>query len=84
MLCLQGVALTKVPKIKFLIIIGGAKFKSPAVADDAYASPIQCPSLHFLGNFYFFLFGQSSKRTKKMRFYIDDVFQSTIQSGLCM
>lgn len=45
----KGVALTKVPKIKLLIIIGGAKFKSPSVADNAYASPIQCPSLHFLG-----------------------------------
>ncbi|KAF8023356.1 hypothetical protein BT93_F0761 [Corymbia citriodora subsp. variegata] len=45
----EGVALTKVPKIKFVIIIGGAKFKSPSVAEKAYASPIQCPSLHFLG-----------------------------------
>ncbi|KAM1023244.1 hypothetical protein TB2_044026 [Malus domestica] len=49
----KGVALTKVPKIKFLIIIGGAKFKSPAVAEDAYSSPIQCPSLHFLGEMDF-------------------------------
>ncbi|KAM1777526.1 hypothetical protein ACFX11_044186 [Malus domestica] len=49
----KGVALTKVPKIKFLIIIGGAKFKSPAVAEDAYYSPIQCPSLHFLGEMDF-------------------------------
>jgi hypothetical protein len=46
---LQGVALTKVPKIKFLIIIGGAMFKSPSVAEKAYDSPIECPSLHFLG-----------------------------------
>ncbi|XP_030454457.1 dihydrofolate reductase [Syzygium oleosum] len=45
----KGVALTKVPTIKFLIIIGGAKLKSPSVAETAYASPIQCPSLHFLG-----------------------------------
>ncbi|OMO69246.1 Serine hydrolase FSH [Corchorus capsularis] len=45
----KGVALTKVPKIKNLIIIGGAKFKSESVAADAYSSPIQCPSLHFLG-----------------------------------
>ncbi|CAN6678969.1 unnamed protein product [Malus baccata var. baccata] len=49
----KGVALTKVPKIKFLIIIGGAKFKSPEVAEDAYSSPIQCPSLHFLGEMDF-------------------------------
>ncbi|KDP41448.1 hypothetical protein JCGZ_15855 [Jatropha curcas] len=45
----KGVALKNVPKIKFLIIIGGAKFKSPSVAEKAYASPIQCASIHFLG-----------------------------------
>ncbi|KAJ8771593.1 hypothetical protein K2173_026770 [Erythroxylum novogranatense] len=45
----MGVALTKVPRIKFLIIIGGAMFKSSSVAEKAYASPIQCKSLHFLG-----------------------------------
>lgn len=49
---LQGVALTKVPKIKFLIIIGGAKFKATSVAEKAYGSPIQCPSLHFLGIYF--------------------------------
>ncbi|MED6196594.1 hypothetical protein PIB30_048930 [Stylosanthes scabra] len=27
----KGVALTKVPKVKFLMIIGGAKFRSPSV-----------------------------------------------------
>ena len=46
---LQGVALTKVPKIKFLIIVGGAKFRNQSVAEKAYASPIQCTSVHFLG-----------------------------------
>ncbi|KNA20934.1 hypothetical protein SOVF_047990 [Spinacia oleracea] len=45
----QGYALTKVPKIKFLVIIGGAKFKAETWAEKAYASPIECPSLHFLG-----------------------------------
>ncbi|CAI9116196.1 OLC1v1017285C3 [Oldenlandia corymbosa var. corymbosa] len=45
----QGVALTKVPKIKFLIIIGGAKFRKQSVCEKAYASQIQCPSVHFLG-----------------------------------
>lgn len=53
---LQGVALTKVPKIKFLIVIGGAKFKASSVAENAYSSPIQCPSLHFLGTFVVCLF----------------------------
>ncbi|KAK6129626.1 hypothetical protein DH2020_036636 [Rehmannia glutinosa] len=47
---LQGVAFTKVPKIKVLIIIGGAKFRNPSVNEKAYSSPIQCPSVHFLGD----------------------------------
>ncbi|KAK3023262.1 hypothetical protein RJ639_044428, partial [Escallonia herrerae] len=45
----KGLALTKVPKIKFLIIIGGAKFRNESVAEKAYSSPIECPSVHFLG-----------------------------------
>ncbi|KAF8404674.1 hypothetical protein HHK36_009562 [Tetracentron sinense] len=45
----KGLALTKVPKIKFLIIIGGARLISPSIAENAYSSPIECPSLHFLG-----------------------------------
>ncbi|KAI5016291.1 hypothetical protein ZWY2020_006142 [Hordeum vulgare] len=45
----QGLALTRVPKIKYLIIIGGAKFRSPAIADKAYSNMIKIPSLHFLG-----------------------------------
>ncbi|KAJ9673956.1 hypothetical protein PVL29_023483 [Vitis rotundifolia] len=46
----KGLALTKVPKIKFLIIISGAKLKSPSVAEKAYSSTIQCQSIHFLGS----------------------------------
>ncbi|GFQ00577.1 upf0483 protein agap003155 [Phtheirospermum japonicum] len=46
----QGVALTKVPKIKVVIIISGAKFRNPSVAEKAFSSPIQCPSVHFLGD----------------------------------
>ncbi|XP_047307022.1 uncharacterized hydrolase C22A12.06c-like [Impatiens glandulifera] len=45
----KGMALTKVEKMKFLIIIGGAKLLNASIADVAYSSPIQCPSLHFLG-----------------------------------
>lgn len=45
----QGLALTRVPKVKYLIIIGGAKFQSPTVASKAYANKIACPSLHFIG-----------------------------------
>ena len=46
---LQGLTFTKVPKIKSLIIVGGAKFRAASLADKAYSTPIQCPSLHFLG-----------------------------------
>lgn len=50
---MQGLALTRVPKIKFLIIISGAKFGGsrfglPPIAANAFSSPIQCPSLHFI------------------------------------
>lgn len=45
----KGIALTKVPKIKFVIIISGAKFRSESVAEKAYSTLIGCPSLHFLG-----------------------------------
>lgn len=47
---LQGVCLTRVPKIKLVVIIGGAKFRKQSVVEKAYSSPIQCPSVHFLGN----------------------------------
>ncbi|KAI3890184.1 hypothetical protein MKX03_003833, partial [Papaver bracteatum] len=45
--------LTNVPKIKFLIIIGGEMFRSP-IAENAYipSSPVQSPSLHFSGIFF--------------------------------
>ncbi|XP_038884222.1 dihydrofolate reductase-like isoform X1 [Benincasa hispida] len=46
---LQGVALRKVPKIKFVIIISGSKLGSPSLAaEKAYFPSIACPSLHFL------------------------------------
>ncbi|KAM3360540.1 esterase isoform X1 [Capsicum galapagoense] len=50
----DGMALTKVPKIKFVILISGAKFGGPSfgvpkLAANAFSSPINCPSLHFLG-----------------------------------
>ncbi|KAI5654971.1 hypothetical protein M9H77_32158 [Catharanthus roseus] len=49
----KGIALTKVPKIKFLIIISGAKFRNQSIADKAYSPPVQCPSVHFLGEMDF-------------------------------
>ncbi|XP_016492083.1 uncharacterized protein LOC107811633 [Nicotiana tabacum] len=50
----ERVALAKVPEIKFLIIISGAKFGGPSfgvpqLAANVFSSPINCPSLHFLG-----------------------------------
>ncbi|KAL8138743.1 hypothetical protein V2J09_004744 [Rumex salicifolius] len=45
----QGLALTKVPRVKFIVIIGGAKLISEAWAQKAYASSLELPSLHFLG-----------------------------------
>ncbi|KAJ9560634.1 hypothetical protein OSB04_005794 [Centaurea solstitialis] len=46
----KGIALTKVPKIKFVMIVSGAKFRNEALAEKAYSVPLQCPSLHFLGD----------------------------------
>lgn len=51
---LDGVALTKVPKIKCVIIMSGAKFGgsnfgSPKLAANAFSSPLKCPSLHIIG-----------------------------------
>ncbi|OIW10602.1 hypothetical protein TanjilG_15974 [Lupinus angustifolius] len=49
----QGVALGKVNKIKFLIIISGGKFGGkmfgmPKLASNAFSEPIECPSIHFI------------------------------------
>ncbi|KAJ4714520.1 Serine hydrolase FSH [Melia azedarach] len=50
----ERVALAKVARIKFVIIIAGAKFLGfklgqPKLAANAYSSPVQCPSLHIIG-----------------------------------
>lgn len=45
----NGVCLTRVPKIKLVVIIGGAKFRKQSVVGKAYSSPIQYPSVRFLG-----------------------------------
>ncbi|ESW30381.1 hypothetical protein PHAVU_002G149000 [Phaseolus vulgaris] len=50
----QGVALGKVDKIKFLIVISGAKFGGnkfgmPKLASNAFSKPIDCLSLHIIG-----------------------------------
>ncbi|XAR73459.1 Dihydrofolate reductase [Bertholletia excelsa] len=51
---LKGMALTRVPKIKFVIILsggkfGGIKFGAPKLAINAFSSPLKCPSLHVIG-----------------------------------
>ncbi|KAF8089352.1 hypothetical protein N665_0509s0020 [Sinapis alba] len=50
----QGTALTKVPKVKFLVLLSGGKipglrFGQPKAAVGAFSSPVRCPSLHFIG-----------------------------------
>nr|GMC62370.1 UPF0483 protein AGAP003155-like [Ipomoea batatas] len=50
----EGEALSKAAKIKFVIIISGAKFGGPKfgvpkLAANAFSHPLDCPSLHFLG-----------------------------------
>ncbi|KAL3728680.1 hypothetical protein ACJRO7_033286 [Eucalyptus globulus] len=50
----EGLVLTKVPKIKFLILIAGAKlggstYGAPPLAANAFSSPVKCPSLHVIG-----------------------------------
>ncbi|TMW83388.1 hypothetical protein EJD97_001875 [Solanum chilense] len=45
----KGVGLTKVRKIKYVIVIGGAKMQIKSLAEKAYSPAITCPSVHFLG-----------------------------------
>ncbi|KAF8018507.1 hypothetical protein BT93_H3401 [Corymbia citriodora subsp. variegata] len=50
----EGLVLTKVPEIKFLILIsgaklGGSKLSAPPLAANAFSAPIKCPSLHVIG-----------------------------------
>ncbi|XP_047319165.1 esterase C25G4.2-like [Impatiens glandulifera] len=56
---LNGVALTGVPNIKFVILVSGAifgglkLFGSPKLAANAFSSPIRCSSLHIIGEMDF-------------------------------
>ncbi|KAL8162378.1 hypothetical protein V2J09_013867 [Rumex salicifolius] len=45
----QGLCLTKIPKIKFVIIIAGGKLRSESWKAKAYEHPLAIPNLHFLG-----------------------------------
>ncbi|XP_038694686.1 esterase OVCA2-like isoform X2 [Tripterygium wilfordii] len=52
---LQGAAFTRVPKIKFLILISAAKFKGlmklgqNKLVTNAFSPLVVCPSVHFIG-----------------------------------
>ncbi|XP_011097505.1 esterase AGAP003155 isoform X1 [Sesamum indicum] len=70
----EGVALSKVPTIKFLIIIsggkfGGAKFGLPKLAARAFSSPVNCPSLHIIGELDFL----RDESKALMRSFVDPV-----------
>ncbi|KAK1391997.1 dihydrofolate reductase-like [Heracleum sosnowskyi] len=50
----QGMVLSKVEAIKFVVVIsggklGGFKFPAPTLAKNAFSSPIEIPSLHCFG-----------------------------------
>ncbi|TVU14340.1 hypothetical protein EJB05_37803, partial [Eragrostis curvula] len=46
----QGLALTGVAKVRYVIAIAGPKLRSPAAASRAFDGKIKCPSLHFIGD----------------------------------
>ncbi|XWS44998.1 hypothetical protein CRYUN_Cryun15aG0098000 [Craigia yunnanensis] len=51
----EGVAFSKMPKIKFVIIISGFELRElksgpPKLLVKAYSAPIECPSLHLIGD----------------------------------
>ncbi|KMZ73326.1 Serine hydrolase family protein [Zostera marina] len=45
----KGIALQRVPKLKFVVIIGGGLLLSPDLQEKAYSAKIESPSLHFIG-----------------------------------
>ncbi|XP_039036534.1 esterase AAEL000016-like isoform X1 [Hibiscus syriacus] len=54
----DGLALTRIPKIKFLILISGAKFGwskfgHHKLSCKAFSTPLECPSLHITGEMDF-------------------------------
>ncbi|XP_051217607.1 uncharacterized protein [Lolium perenne] len=46
----QGLALSRVPMLKYIIVISGGRIRSPASAARAYHNKIKCTSLHFIGD----------------------------------
>ncbi|KAI5063874.1 hypothetical protein GOP47_0020544 [Adiantum capillus-veneris] len=45
----QGLALTSVPQLRFVIVISGGVLDGEHEWRDCYSEPIKCPSLHFIG-----------------------------------
>ncbi|KAJ8765717.1 hypothetical protein K2173_014839 [Erythroxylum novogranatense] len=45
----RGVRLTRIPAIKFVIIISGAKLGTPPLAATAFSTPMELPSIHSIG-----------------------------------
>ncbi|MCO5587539.1 hypothetical protein L7F22_041489 [Adiantum nelumboides] len=46
----KGLALSKHPPLRFVLIISGAMFKNIKVKEDCYSDIIRCPSVHFIGS----------------------------------
>ncbi|XP_022751114.1 esterase C25G4.2-like isoform X1 [Durio zibethinus] len=51
----EGVAFTKVPKIKFVVVISGFALRElksgpPKLLVNAFSAPVECPSLHMIGD----------------------------------
>ncbi|XP_022751115.1 esterase GA18864-like isoform X2 [Durio zibethinus] len=51
----EGVAFTKVPKIKFVVVISGFALRElksgpPKLLVNAFSAPVECPSLHMIGS----------------------------------
>jgi hypothetical protein len=49
---IQGKSAADLPKIKFVIFIAGAKLRDAGIVE-VYDTPIDRPTLHFLGKLFF-------------------------------
>ncbi|KAJ0984687.1 hypothetical protein J5N97_003043 [Dioscorea zingiberensis] len=47
---IKGTAFRSVPRVKFVVLMSGARFTAPEVAEKIYPDKITCPSVHFLGD----------------------------------
>ncbi|MCO5570644.1 hypothetical protein L7F22_024371 [Adiantum nelumboides] len=51
----QGLALTSIPQLRFVIVISGGVLDGEHEWKDCYSEPIKCPSVHFIGTRDFLL-----------------------------